>query len=204
MVSNHPFHFTVDKVTHLMARSPYIKLARPLAFRKMKCVEQKANHICYDGYHEWGCTSHQKLPQHRIMGKRVKLDRIGWKKSRSGGGGWCTSQKEGKRRRMIRFFKIKSQNISRRKSSSKTRKARSDQAITIPNVSHPFCMTKRGRGRWNELEGGERQTYQQKPMLYAIHIAQTCEPSAQTSRNTGKGRRIFSDAKQIGERESAT
>lgn len=107
MVSNHPIHFTVDKVTHLMARSPYIKLARPLAFRKMKCVEQKANHIRYDGYHEWGCTSHQKLPQHRIMGKRVKLDRIGWKKSRSGGGGWCTSQKEGKRRRMIRFFKSK-------------------------------------------------------------------------------------------------
>lgn len=154
MVSNHPFHFTVDKVTHLMARSPYIKLAWPLAFRKMKCVEQKANHIRYDGYHEWGCTSHQKLPQHRIMGKRVKLDRIGWKRSRRGGGGWCTSQKEGKRRRMIRFFKIESQNISRRKSSSKTQKARSDQAITIPNVSHPFCMTKRGRGRWNELEGG--------------------------------------------------
>lgn len=51
---------------------------------------------------------------------------------------------------------------------------------------------------------GERRTYQQKPTLYAIHIAQTCVPSAQTSRNTGKERMIFSDAKQIRKQASAT
>lgn len=59
-ISNQPFHFTVDRVTHLMTRSPYIKLSRPFAFREMERVEQKTNNIRYDGYHEWGCRSHKK------------------------------------------------------------------------------------------------------------------------------------------------
>lgn len=62
-VSTRPFHSycQTDKVTHLMTRTPCIKLARPIALREMERVEQKAYHICCDGYHEWGCTFQKRV-----------------------------------------------------------------------------------------------------------------------------------------------
>lgn len=77
-VSICPFHSYCqpDKVTHLMTRTPCIKLARPFALREMERIEQKAYHICCDGYHERGCTFQTRVPA--ISGKWVtESNRIG-------------------------------------------------------------------------------------------------------------------------------